>query len=237
MTARSFTYTAALAVGIVACHGCSDSSTGPAYDPDIPTEWAAAVTNEWFPLTPGTTYGFEANTSDGFEEITVEVLAATKVIMGVTATIVHDQVFLDGELIEDTFDWYAQDAAGNVWYLGEDTKEYEGGVVVSTEGSFEWGVDGALPGIVMWADPSAYLGESYRQEYAKDVAEDWGKVVALDQSVDVPYGSFTGCVETEDWNGLESAPHEHKFYCSDLGTVLEVEGGGARVELINVTSP
>jgi len=230
MTARSFTYTAALAGG-------SDSSTGPAYDPDIPTEWAAAVTNEWFPLTPGATYGFEANTSDGFEEITVEVLAATKVIMGVTATIVHDQVFLDGELIEDTFDWYAQDAAGNVWYLGEDTQEFENGIPGSTEGSWEWGVDGALPGIVMWADPSAYLGESYRQEYLKGVAEDWGKVVALDQNVDVPYGSFTGCVETEDWNDLDAGPHEHKFFCSGLGVTLEVEGGGARVELINVTSP
>jgi hypothetical protein len=237
MTSRSFTRVAVLTAGIIACQGCGDSSNGPAYDPDIPTEWAAAVTNEWFPLAPGTTYEFEATTGDGLETTTVEVLAETKLIMGVTATVVHDQVELDGELIEDTFDWYAQDAAGNVWYLGEDTKEYEGGVVVSTEGSWEWGVDGALPGIVMWADPSAYLNESYRQEYLKGVAEDWGKVVALDESVDVPYGNFTGCVETEDWNALDSGPHEHKFYCSGLGTVLEVEGGGTRAELVDVTTP
>ena len=235
MAIQSCTSLAILAAGVMACQGCSDSSNGPAYDPDIPTDWAAAVTNEWLPLTPGTTYDFEANTTDGFEETTVEVLAGTKVIQGVTATIVHDQVRLDGELIEDTFDWYAQDAAGNVWYLGEDTKEYEGGVVVSTEGSWEWGVDGALPGVVMWADPSAYLDQAYRQEYLKGVAEDWGKVVALDQAVDVPQGNFTGCVETEDWSGLESGPHEHKFYCSGLGVVLEVEGGGTRVELVNVT--
>ena len=237
MILRSLNAVTILAMGVIACHGCSDSSTGPAYDPDIPTEWAAAVTNEWFPLTPGTTYEFEGDTDAGLETIVVEVLAETKVIQGVTATVVRDRVYLDDELIEDTFDWYAQDAAGNVWYLGEATQEYENGIPGSTEGSWEWGVEGALPGVVMWADPSAYLGESYRQEYAKDVAEDWGKVVALDQNVDVPYGSFTGCVETEDWNGLESGPHEHKFYCSGLGVTLEVEGGGARVELIDVTAP
>ena len=237
MNARVIAYEALLAAGVIVCHGCSESSTGPAYDPDIPTEWAAAVTNEWWPLTPGTIYSFEANTSDGLEVTTVEVLASTKVIMGVTATIVHDQVELDGELVEDTFDWYAQDAAGNVWYLGEDTKEYEGNVVVSTEGSWEWGVDGALPGVMMWADPSAYLGEAYRQEFLEGEAEDWGKVVALDEAVDVPYGNFTGCIETEDWNDLDIGPHEHKFYCSGLGFVLEIAGGGDRVELVSVTTP
>jgi hypothetical protein len=237
MNSRSPKSIALLVAGIVACQGCSDSSTGPAYDPDIPTEWAAAVTNEWWPLTPGTTYEFEGDVTEGLETIVVEVLAETKLIMGVTATVVRDRVYLDGELIEDTFDWYAQDAAGNVWYLGEDTKEYEGGVVVSTEGSWEWGVDGALPGVVMWADPGAYIGESYRQEYLEGVAEDWGKVTALDQSVTVPYGSFTGCIDIEEWNDLDSGPHEHKFYCSGLGVVLEVEGGGARIELIDVTGP
>jgi hypothetical protein len=237
MTSRSFTRVSIFAAAIVACQGCGDSSSGPAYDPDIPTEWAAAVTNEWFPLTPGTTYEFEGDTDAGLETTVVEVLAETKMIQGVTATVVHDQVSLDGELIEDTFDWYAQDAAGNVWYLGEDTKEYEGGVVVSTEGSWEWGVDGALPGVVMWADPSAYVDEAYRQEFLKGVAEDWGMVVALDQAVDVPHGNFTGCVETEDWSGLESGPHEHKFYCSGLGVTLEIGGGGERTELVDVTAP
>ena len=100
-------------------------------------------------------------------------------ISGVTATVVHDQVFLDGELTEDTFDWYAQDADGNVWYLGEDSREIENGQVVSTEGSWEWGVDGALPGIIMWADPADHMNEEYRQEYLKGVAEDLAKVVAL----------------------------------------------------------
>ena len=122
---------------------------------------------------------------------------------GITARVVRDSVRHKGELVEDTFDWYAQDAAGNVWYLGEDTAEFEDGTVASTGGSFEAGVDGALPGIIMWADPSQHLNEEYRQEFAEGVAEDFGKVVALNESVTVPFGSFNGCIRTEDWNALE----------------------------------
>lgn len=220
---------------LTACNG--DGTTGIDYDPDIPTDWVAAVTNPFFPLTPGVTYEFEGQTDEGLETTVVEVLSATRLIMGVEATVVRDRVYLDGELIEDTHDWYAQDGSGNVWYLGEDVKEIEGGEVVSTEGSWEWGVDDALPGIVMWGDPAAHLDEEYRQEFYEDEAEDWGKVVAVGQSVEVPYGSFSGCIKTEDWSGLEPGTLENKFYCPDIGVVLEVavQGGGESVELIDVT--
>lgn len=224
-------------VALTACNG--DDATGVDYDPDIPTDWVAAVTNPFFPLVSGVTYEFEGQTDEGIERIVVEVLSATRTVMGVEATIVHDRVYLDGDLIEDTQDWYAQDGAGNVWYLGEDSKEIEDGAVVSTEGSWEWGVDDALPGIVMWGDPAAHLDEAYRQEFYEHEAEDWGKVVAIGQSVDVPYGSFSGCIKTEDWNGLEPGTLENKYYCPDIGIVLEVavEGGSERVELTGVTGP
>ena len=227
-----------LAALALACSG-SDSSTGPAtYDPDIPTDWAEAVTNPLFPLTPGTVWHYRAVTGDGVETTRTEVLAETRNISGVTATIVHDQVFLDGELGEDTFDWYAQDGDGNVWYLGEDSKEIENGQVVSTEGSWEWGVDGALLGVIMWADPAAHLNEEYRQEYLKDVAEDLAKVVALDESVQVPAGSYSGCLKTQEHNPLESSSTEFKYYCEGVGTVLETDGSGAqRDELQGVTGP
>jgi hypothetical protein len=202
----------------------------------IPSTWAAAVTNPFFPLAPGTTWQYRSETGDGVETTTTEVLDQTRVVHGVTATAVHDRVFLDGELIEDTEDWYAQDGDGNVWYLGEDSKEIENGQVVSTEGSWEWGVDGALPGVIMWADPSAHVDEAYRQEYLEGVAEDWGKVVALNQDVSVSSGSFTGCIETEDWSGLESG-REHKSYCPDVGTVLEVGQSGERTELVDLSQP
>ncbi|MGH7645887.1 MAG: hypothetical protein ACREMR_09910, partial [Gemmatimonadales bacterium] len=233
MTMRSLTLPAMLAAGAIAAGACDSSTTGPSYDPQLPTAWVATVSNTHFPLVVGTTYRYEAQTANGLETITVEVLPGTRVISGVTAVEVHDRVYLDGVLIEDTYDWYAQDDAGNVWYLGEETKEYENGQVVSTEGSWEWGVGGALPGIIMWADPAAHIGEQYRQEFFRGEAEDWGKVVAVSESVTVPYGSFTGCLEIEEWNALEPGPHEHKYYCAQLGTVLEVAGGsGERVELI-----
>jgi hypothetical protein len=225
-----------LAAVAVAVGACENSPTGPDYDPMIdPADFVTAVTNPFFPLVPGTTYNFEGETDDGTETVVVEVLHETRVILGITATVVRDRVFVDGELIEDTFDWFAQDNEGNVWYLGEDSKEIENGVVVSTEGSWESGVDGAQPGIIMWGDPAAHLGEEYRQEFYEGEAEDWGKVVAMGQSVDVPHGSFTGCIKTEDWSGLEPGSLENKYYCPGIGTTLEVKvGGGERVELIDV---
>jgi hypothetical protein len=213
--------------------GCEDSVTGPDYDPVLPTSWAGAVSNPHFPLAPGTTLSYEAETDEGLETTVVEVLTGTRLINGVAATRVRDRVYLDGELIEDTEDWFAQDAAGNVWYLGEDTKEYEDGAVVSTEGSWEWGVDGALPGIIMWADPAAHVGEEYRQEFAEGEAEDWGKVVAMGEAVTVTFGAFTNCLKTEDWNGLESGGREFKYYCPGIGLVLETPvTGPGRTELV-----
>jgi hypothetical protein len=234
--ARKLRLIATLATGGMLVDACGSDPTGPEYNPDIPASWAAAVTNPYFPLVPGTTYQYQGDTPDGVETTTIEVLLDTKTINGVVATVVRDQVFLDGELIEDTDDWFAQDADGNVWYLGETTKEYENGQVVSTEGSWEWGVDGALPGIYMWADPSAHLDEEYRQEFLREEAEDFGKVVALDQSITVPHGSFSGCLKTEDWSALDPTVRENKFYCPDLGMTLETNlQGGERVELVGVT--
>lgn len=126
----------------------------------------------------------------------------------------------------------------NVWYLGEDTKEIVNGVPVNANGAWEWGVNGALPGVYMWADPAAQVGKAYRQEYSKGVAEDWGKVVSVGQSATVPFGSFTGCVTTKDWAGLEpDQPHANKTYCPPIGLVLEALtiGGGERVELVSKT--
>jgi hypothetical protein len=140
----------------VACNSAEPFS--PPYEPTLPTSWAAAVTNPYFPLTPGTTWQYKEQVATGGENITVEVLADKRMVNGVAATQVRDRVFVNGELAEDTFDWFAQDSDGNVWYVGEATKEYNNGVVTSTEGSWEWGVDGALPGIQMWANPAAKIG-------------------------------------------------------------------------------
>jgi len=203
--------------------GCSNNPAAPfspPYNPVIPTSWAASVTNQWFPLRPGTTMQYRAQTSEGVETITFDVLSETRTIKGVLATVVRDRVYLNNNLVEDTFDWYAQDSEGNVWYLGEAVKDIENGKVVSTAGSWEWGVDGALPGIQMWANPSAKVGIEYRQEYYKGQAEDYGKVIAINESVTVPFGSSTNCLTVEERVGLEpKAPHESKVYCPGIGNV------------------
>jgi hypothetical protein len=189
-----------------------------------------AVDNPWFPLPAGAKWTYHADTPDGFEVNTVEVLEETRDVNGVTATVVYDLVYLGDELIEETWDWYAQDSDGNVWYLGEDTCEYEGGECVSTEGAWEWGVDGALPGVVMWADP-VVDGQPYFQEFYEGEAEDVGEVLGVGESVEVPAGSFTDCVRTADTNRLEPDVVEQKLFCAGIGNVL-VEEEDADVLLV-----
>jgi hypothetical protein len=136
--------------------------------------------------------------------------------------------------VEDTYDWYAQDIDGNVWYIGEDSSEIEDGEVVSKEGSWEAGIDGALPGIIMWARPE--VGVSYRQEFYEGEAEDMAEVVSLDASETVAYGEFDDLLEMREWTPLEPGIAEHKFYAEGIGVVLEVvvEGGEGRIELIDI---
>jgi hypothetical protein len=199
------------------------------------SNFVASITNPYLPGVPGTAYHYISRTPDGVETNLVQVTHGTKQILGVTVRVIHDQVFLNGELTEDTFDWEAQDAAGNVWYFGEDSKELEDGVVVSTEGSWEAGKNGAHPGIIMLAHPKT--GLTYVQEDAPDVAEDRAKALSLKASVSVPFGSFDGCLQTMEWTLLEHGDREHKFYCPGVGLVEEAHPKGGRIlnELVAIT--
>ena len=214
-----------------------NSDDDSAYNPDIdPADFVAGIDNPFMPLVPGTTRTYETESDEGLETVVVTVTDETKVIMGVTCVVVRDTASLEGSVIEDTYDWFAQDVDGNVWYFGEDTAEYANGEIVSTEGSWEAGVGGALPGIVMESDPQ--VGDIYRQEYLAGEAEDMAEVLSLDESVTVPYGSFDHCLMTKDWTPLEPGIVEHKYYCLNVGEVLAevVEGGSEREELVNITT-
>lgn len=198
-----------------------------------PADFVAEIDNPYWPMKPGYRWVYTETDEEGNEmQVDVTVTSDTKNILGISATVVHDVVTQDGDVIEDTFDWYAQDVDGNVWYLGEDTKESEDGVVVSTEGSWEAGVDGAQAGILVPANPE--VGMAYRQEYYAGEAEDNGKVLALNEHVEVPYGAFDGCLQTEDTTPLEPDVLEHKYYCRDVGPVLAVDvaSGVGREELV-----
>ena len=190
----------------------------PPYAPVIdPANFVAEITNPYFPMKPGLVYKYEG-TRDGVarrDEMTVT--HETKVIMGVTTTVVRDVASTDVEMVEKTVDWYAQDKDGNVWYFGEDTAEYAKGKVTTTDGTWMAGVDGALPGYIMKATPT--LGDSYRQEYRPGVAEDFAKVVKTDATAGGPTGKYTNVVVTEDTDLLDTAKFEHKWYAPGVGIV------------------
>jgi hypothetical protein len=213
------------------------------YDPVVtPSDFTGArgrpnaIDNPLFPLQPGTTYVYDG-TKDGLPQH--DVFAVTrdrKTIIGVSTVVIRDTVFVDGTLHEDTSDWFAQDDRGNVWYFGEDTKEYDAqGNVISTAGSWEAGVAGAKPGIVMQARPTA--GDTYRQEFAAGSAEDMATVLSRSKHVSVAYGSFDDVVQTKEFSCLESGI-DHKYYAPGVGLILvvAVSSGDERLELVSVTT-
>jgi hypothetical protein len=187
------------------------------------------VTNPYLSFERGKIFTYEVELDEGTETTIDEVTNLHKTVMGVDVTVVHDQVFLNDELIEDTYDWYAQDEDGNVWYFGEDTKSFHDGQV-STEGSWEAGINGD-PGIVMLAEP--VKGAQYQQEDAPDIAEDMGRVKSLSESVVIEYGAFDGCLQILEWTPLEPGVREYKYYKAGVGLVLET-GKGERLELIEI---
>jgi hypothetical protein len=184
------------------------------------------IDNPYFPLAPGSRWVYRETATDGSKQrVVVKVTHRTRLIAnGARARIVRDTVSERGHVIEDTFDWYAQDAGGNVWYLGEDTKEYENGKVVSTHGSWEAGLNGARGGLIMPAHPRS--GMRYRQEYLAGEAEDKARVVSV----------FEASVLTREWTPLEPKRFEYKLYARGVGTVLELSvPSGDREELVSFT--
>jgi len=206
----------------------------PTPSPD-PGDFAERIDNPYLPLAPGSVWTYEETGSEGTLTITVTVTDQTREVAGVQTTVVHDEVRdAAGELVEDTFDWYAQDTAGNVWYFGEDTTEYDGDQT-STEGSWQAGVDGAMAGVVMLAAPR--VGDGYQQEFLPGVAEDQAEVLEIDGTVDLDLESYDTVVVTADTTPLEPELEEHKFYAPDIGLVAEetVRGGDERVVLTSYT--
>jgi hypothetical protein len=194
------------------------------------------IDNPYYPLTPGTTLVYEGIREGETQRDVVEVAHQTKLILGVTCVVVMDTATIKGALIEKTEDWFAQDKEGNVWYFGEDTAEYENGKVVTREGSWQAGVDGAVPGIIMPAHPEVPV--AYRQEFYQGHAEDMAWVVSLDESVKVPAGTYHDVILTIEWTPLEPNVLSKKFYAPGIGIVQELSASGPKetAELVSVTA-
>ena len=228
------TLAAACAAAVLAGCGASELPQGSepvSLDPD---DFSATIDNKYWPMKPGTRWTYREIGEEGdVQSVVVTVSSKTKKIEnGITARIVRDTVRLDGKIIEDTFDWYAQDAAGSIWYLGEDTAEFKNGRITTREGSFEAGVDGALPGVIIPAEPEP--GQTYRQEYLKGEAEDNGEVLSTREMADVPAGHFENMLLTKDTIAIEPDVLEYKLYAPRVGPVLVfgVSGGAGREELV-----
>jgi hypothetical protein len=227
---------------------------GPVLPENVPTtvpDFAAAqfshpavIDNPLFPLPPGRTLTYRE--IDGDEEIVIEVLRGTRAVAGLECRIVRDRVYVGGLLVEDTFDWYAQDDDGNVWYMGEEVTDFhydEDGNLIDIEHPGVWetlkDVAGtgvlALPGYIMPAAPA--VGDRYHQEYYQGAAEDYAEIDAVDLAVILADDTTYTTVKSHDLSTLDANIDSFKYYASGVGVVLEEEPDGVRVELVSISDP
>lgn len=200
-----------------------------------PSNFVATIDNPWLPFKPGAVLTYRG-TKDGDKARDVTTVTnRTEIVAGVTCVVVDDKLWLNGKLEETTLDYYVQDRAGNVWYFGEDTQELDAnGTITSTEGSWHAGVDGAVPGIFMEADP--VVGHAFQQEFYEGQAEDHFEVLNLAASVTVPAGTYDGALLTKEWTPLEPDVLDHKWYVRGIGEVRELAVKGPKEELSLVSA-
>lgn len=221
---------AAAGIAIAACAAAligRGSAAAPARGASTvdPGNFVEHISNPWLPWKPGSLWVYRGVKDGQTQKDVVRVLARTKTILGVHCTVVSDIATHNGTVLEKTRDWYAQDRAGNVWYFGEATAEYSDGTV-DRSGSWQAGVHGAQPGIVMTAHPR--VGDAYRQEYWRGHAEDQYWLVDLTQHVSVPFGTFDHAALTLEWSRLEPFVIDRKTYVKGIGVVKEVAAEGPR---------
>ena len=203
------------------------------WNPTInPANFVTTVDNQYFPLTPGRVMRYaSASKGNAGETLVIEVRTDKKPIMGVMTTIVIETSTVDGQTVEISENWFAQDTDGNVWYFGEATQDFQNGQPGGTAGSWQAGVGGAVPGIIMPAHPET--GTTFFQEHAPGVAEDMATIISTNETVTVPYNTFTNVVKTKDWNPLESGRVEHKYFAPGVGLVME-KAGNESLELVSI---
>jgi hypothetical protein len=242
MTRPFSRFTALLSLAMflmIACRGESEPTAerrgGGAKLGVDPAEVSAVVDNPYFPLAAGTRAiyeGEEVNPDTGETiELRVEALVreATTKVSGIEVTVVDISEFEDGEVVEKTEDYYAQDTSGSVYYIGEKVDDFEGGKLIGHEGQWRAGQNGARAGEFMPAAPK--VGDVFEQERAPGVAEDRSEIVDTGASVTVPAGTFNDCIESEDLDPI-SGIVQNKFYCRGVGLVQEVFTDGGSLDLI-----
>jgi hypothetical protein len=215
----------ALAVVVVAAAlGATPHNPAPVttpYNPSIdPADFGGPIDNPYLPLRPGTTFRYRGVGDDGKtrELNVVRVTRHKKRIMGIDAVVVLDKVYAGGRPEERTFDWYAQDKHGNVWYMGEDSYDFEHGHFVRNDGSWTAGVGNGKPGVIMLAHPRR--GDRYRQEYSPGHAVDQAKVLGKGGTVHTPYRTFSQTLLIREYSPIDKQ-FEKKWYARGVGVIQE----------------
>jgi hypothetical protein len=229
------------ALGVAMTFGITSIAAATPPPPDVnPANFVHPIANPnpFFPLVPGTTFIYQGVKEGAQTSNITEVTCKTREILGVTTTEVHDQAFAEnGKLVEDTLDRYAQDSDGNVWYFGEATEEKDPltGEVISTEGSWEAGVDDADAGFIMLANPQ--VGDRYYEEFARGVAEDQARVQSVNASACIQSGCSGHLLLTKETTRFDPAVVENKYYKPGVGFILGVivKGGDERTEFVSMT--
>lgn len=200
----------------------------------IGIDFSTNITNPYFSLPVGRVFTYEGKTKEGVERVEISIPGETEVINGVTTLVYRDKVWLNGEMIEDTRDFLAQDKEGNVWYFGEEVDNYEDGVLIDHNGSWRAGMDGAVAGIWMKAVP--VVGTTYKQEYLKGEAEDMADIISVTEKLTISGKSYSNCLKTYDYTPLDPESKEYKFYCKEVGNLVLEENilTGEKVELLSV---
>lgn len=183
-----------------------------------PALFVLDITNKYLKLPVGRKLVYEGQTEDGLERVEITIPGDRKEILGVKTLVYVDKVWVDGELVESTMDYLAQDVNGNVWYFGEDVDNYEDGKLKDHSGAWLAGINGAQPGF--WIKADEKVGDKYRQEYAKGIAEDSREILAVKQTVKIGLGTYNDCVKTYDWTPLDPEAKEYKYYCSEVGALV-----------------
>ena len=192
----------------------------------------AAVDNTYFPLIDTNTRIFEGQKEEEgeivIERFELTNLGAGPKIFGVQTTTQLDRAFEGGLLVEETFDHYAQDTVGNVWYMGEDVTNYiydddDNLIETTTDSAWRAGVNDALPGFIMPADLT--IGFNYYQEFAKlDDALDQGTTYAIDDLISIAIGDFHKVLRVLETTELDPEAIGFKYFAPGIGLILEDEG-------------
>lgn len=210
------------------------------YDPHlIPQEFVEGISNPHFPHKIGQVLNYTVSEGGNLSSLSVTSTANSKMVMGVLCLGAHERgrgITAEGRT-EDTWRWYAQDRDGNVWYFARETKKYDF-EVVTEDWSWRAGTNGAKPGRVMVGRPQEYVNKEYQLDYVPGVSMTRAVVLGTNETVTVPFGTFSGCLKVKVFSDLETGNVEFMYFAPGTGLVLS-EGlpkGGRRQELVGISN-